>query len=158
MLAETLLEVRALKIVNAKKILSPAHKRKAVALLVEEEGYPVRRACRYLRLHRSTFQYRLQRPQEKHARLIERLTALSWKHPRYGYRRIVALFAPGRLDGEQKAGVQRLRRWVGLKVQVTRKSACVVAVPPPAGWNGRRIATRSGAGTLSMIAPTTEEP
>ncbi len=30
MLAETLLEVRALKIVNAKKILSPAHKRKAV--------------------------------------------------------------------------------------------------------------------------------
>jgi primosomal protein N' len=54
---------------------------------VEEEGYPVRRACRYFQLHRSTFQYVLQRPQEKHARLIERLTALSWKNPRYGFRR-----------------------------------------------------------------------
>ncbi len=80
----------------------------------------MRRACRYLRLHRSTFQYRLQRPQEKHARLIERLTALSWKHPRYGYRRIVALL---RREGwtVSKKQVQRLRRWVGLKVKSPKK-------------------------------------
>jgi transposase InsO family protein len=91
-----------------------------VALLVEEEGYPVRRACRYFHLHRSTFQYRLQRPQEKHARLIERLTALSWKHPRYGYRRIVALL---RREGwtVSKKQVQRLRRLVGLQVKPPKK-------------------------------------
>jgi transposase InsO family protein len=91
-----------------------------VALLVEEEGYPVRRACRYFQLYRSTFQYRLQRPQEKHARLIERLTALSWKHPRYGYRRIVALL---RREGwtVSKKQVQRLRRLVGLKVKPPKK-------------------------------------
>jgi transposase InsO family protein len=89
-----------------------------VALLVEE-GYPVRRACRYFQLHRSTFQYQLQRPQEKHARLIERLMALSWKHPRYGYRRIVALL---RREGwtVSKKQVQRLRRLVGLKVKPPR--------------------------------------
>ncbi len=91
-----------------------------MALLVEEEGYPVRRACRYFHLHRSTFQYRLQRPQEKHARLIERLTALSWKHPRYGYRRIVALL---RREGwtVSKKQVQRLRRLVGLQVKPPKK-------------------------------------
>ncbi len=80
----------------------------------------MRRACRYFHLHRSTFQYRLQRPQEKHARLIERLTALSWKHPRYGYRRIVALL---RREGwtVSKKQVQRLRRLVGLQVKPPKK-------------------------------------
>lgn len=80
----------------------------------------MRRACRYFQLHRSTFQYVLQRPQEKHARLIERLTALSWKHPRYGYRRIVALL---RREGwtVSKKQVQRLRRLVGLKVKPPKK-------------------------------------
>lgn len=102
-----------------------------MALLVEEEGYPVRRACHYFHLHRSTFQYELQRPQEKHARLIERLTALSWKHPRYGYRRIVALL---RREGwtVSKKQVQRLRRLVGLKVAPPKKR--VRRRGPSTGW------------------------
>jgi putative transposase len=87
---------------------------------VEQEGYSVRRACRYFHLHRSTFQYVLQRPQEKHARLIQRLTELSWQHPRYGYRRVVALL---RHEGwtVSKKQVQRLRRLTGLRVKPPKK-------------------------------------
>jgi putative transposase len=91
-----------------------------VALLVGQERYSVRRACRYLNLHPRTYRYQPLRPQDRHGRLIERLTALSWKHPRYGYRRIRALL---RREGwtVSKKQVQRLRRLVGLKVKPPKK-------------------------------------
>jgi putative transposase len=80
----------------------------------------VRRACGYIGLHPRTYRYQPIRPQDRHARLIERLEALSWKHPRYGYRRIRALL---RREGwtVSKKQVQRLRRLVGLKVKPPRK-------------------------------------
>jgi putative transposase len=80
----------------------------------------VRRACGYMDLHPRTYRYQPIRPQDRHARLIERLTALSWKHPRYGYRRIRALL---RREGwtVSKKQVQRLRRLVGLKVKPPKK-------------------------------------
>ena len=89
-------------------------------LLVTREHYSVRRACGYFALHPRTYRYEPIRPQDRHARLIERLTALSWKHPRYGYRRIRALL---RREGwtVSKKQVQRLRRLVGLKVKPPSK-------------------------------------
>jgi len=80
----------------------------------------VRRACGYIGLHPRTYRYQPIRPQDRHARLIERLEALSWKYPRYGYRRIRALL---RREGwtVSKKQVQRLRRLVGLKVKPPRK-------------------------------------
>jgi putative transposase len=65
--------------------------RQAVTLLVTQERYSVRRACGYIGLHPRTYRYEPSRSQDRHARFIERLEALSWKHPRYGYRRIRAL-------------------------------------------------------------------
>ena len=80
----------------------------------------MRRACGYIGLHPRTYRYQPIRPHDRHARLIERLEALSWKHPRYGYRRIRALL---RREGwtVSKKQVQRLRRLVGLKVKPPRK-------------------------------------
>ena len=71
----------------------------------------------------------MQRPQEKHARLIERLTALSWKDPRYGYRRIVALLRREGWTVSKKQVQRKLRRLVGLRVK------------PPKKWVRRRGAS-----------------
>ena len=75
-----------------------------------------RKACRYLGLARATLRYRRRPPGEARSRLAEKIHALSAKHPRYGYRRIVALL---RQEGwrTSRKQVQRLRRAEGLRVR-----------------------------------------
>jgi transposase InsO family protein len=103
-----------------KKALSPAWRREEVRRLSQEGICSVRRACRLLRLARSTYRYR-QRPRTELEQAIHRrLAELSERHPRYGYRRIAALM---RQEGWAvgKRLVQRWRRDEGLRVPPTRR-------------------------------------
>jgi len=76
----------------------------------------VRRACTYLNLPRSTYRYAPKRLTDRQEQLYQRLIALSWHHPRYGYRRIRALLAREGWQVSRKQ-VQRIRRREGLKVR-----------------------------------------
>jgi hypothetical protein len=79
-----------------------------------------RAACRFLKVSRSTYWYRSKEQTSQEQRLLKRLTELSEKHARYGYRRIAALL---RQEGWQvgKRHVQRLRRSIGLRVPPTKR-------------------------------------
>jgi putative transposase len=57
MLAESMLKNRVLEEVNAKKMVSPAQKKQAVAYVFGHGFCSERRACRYLGVPRSTFRY-----------------------------------------------------------------------------------------------------
>ncbi len=97
-------------------MVRPAQKKRAVAHVVDQRLCSERRACLFLGLHRSTYRYPAQPPLPKQIQLHQRIVALSWHHPRYGYRRIRALLAQeGWLVSRKQ--VQRIRRKEGLKVR-----------------------------------------
>jgi len=62
-----------------------------------------RAACRYIGLGRSSYHYQARPPCEHRQRLVTRTHELSAQHPRYGYRRIVALL-------RQEAGTRAASR------------------------------------------------
>ena len=97
-------------------MVSPAQKKQAVEYVVDQGLCSVRRACGYLGLHRSTYRYRLKQPLPQQVQLHQRIVALSWQYPRYGYRRIRALLAREGWSVSRKQ-VQRIRRKEGLKVR-----------------------------------------
>ncbi len=97
-------------------MVSPAQKKQAVEYVVDQGLCSVRRACGYLGLHRSTYRYRLKQPLPQQIQLHQRIVALSWQYPRYGYRRIRALLAREGWSVSRKQ-VQRIRRKEGLKVR-----------------------------------------
>ena len=68
-------------------------KKQAVAHVVGQGLCSVRRACCYLDVHRSTYRYQAKPVPSRQRQLHQRIVALSWHHPRYGYRRIRALLA-----------------------------------------------------------------
>ena len=94
-------------------MVSPVQKKRAVEHVIDQGLCSERRACRYLSLHRSTYRYQAQPPLPK--QVHQRIVALSWQHPRYGYRRIRALLAREGWSVSRKQ-VQRIRRKEGLKV------------------------------------------
>ncbi len=97
-------------------MVSPAQKKQAVEHVIGQGLCSVRRACHYLGLHRSTYRYRPRQPLPQQIQLYQRIVALSWHYPRYGYRRIRALLAQeGWLVSRKQ--VQRIRRKEGLKVR-----------------------------------------
>ena len=96
-------------------MVSPSHKKEAVGHVVTQRLCSVRRACRYLGLSRSTYRYCSRPPTDRQQQLHERIVALSWQCPRYGYRRIRALLAAEGWTVSRKQ-VQRIRRREGLKV------------------------------------------
>ena len=101
-------------------MVSPEHKRRAIASVVEAGLCSLRRACRYLGLSRSSYFYRPRARGDYEQLLLERLKDLSGKHPTYGYRFITELL---RREGWRvnRKKVQRLRRAEGLQGQVARK-------------------------------------
>jgi putative transposase len=103
-----------------KKVVSPEHRRTMAKKAVAAKMCSGRAACRFLKLSRSTWRYRRREPTSEELRLVERLKALSEKHPRYGYRRIAALL---RREGWAvgKRHVQKLRRAQGLRVPPTKR-------------------------------------
>jgi len=95
-------------------------KKHAVEHVANQGLCSVRRACRYLKLHRSTYQYRAKPMPSKQVQLHQQIVALSWAHPRYGYRRIRALLTQEGWTVSRKQ-VQRVRRKEGLKVAAKPK-------------------------------------
>jgi hypothetical protein len=88
------------------------HKRRMAAFAVEGGLCCGRAVCRYLGLSRATYRYR--------SRLVARIHALSAAHPRFGFRRIVALLRREGWSVSRKQ-VQRVRRAEGLRVPPPRK-------------------------------------
>ena len=127
-------------------------KKQAVVHVVRHGLCSVRRACRYLDVHRSTYRYRAKPLAPKQIQLHQRIVALSWQHPRYGYRRIRALLAQEGWSVSRKQ-VQRVRRKEGLKVRpkpqrIPRKGSRPACRP-------RRVSrTRCGLGILFSIGRT----
>ena len=78
-----------------------------------------RRACRALGQPRSSQRYASEKPEADRA-LMERMKALSAKHPRYGYRRVHAIL---RREGWRvnRKRVQRIWRAEGLRVPVRQR-------------------------------------
>lgn len=101
-------------------MVSPEHKRRAVASVVEAGLCSLRRACRYLELNRSSYFYRPRARADYERQLLERIKALSNENVTYGYRFITALL---RREGWRvnRKKVQRLRRAEGLQGQVAKK-------------------------------------
>ena len=97
-------------------MVSPAQKKQAVANVVEQRLCSERRACRYLGVHRSTYRYPVKPTPPQQVQLHQRIVALSWQYPRYGYRRIRALLEREGWSVNRKQ-VQRIRRKEGLKVR-----------------------------------------
>src|SRR5260221_10283872 len=95
-------------------MVSPEHKRRMAAFVVEGDLCSGRAACRYLGLARSSFHYCARPPTPLRTRLVQRLHELSRKYPRDGFRRIaVKLRREGYQVGRKQ--VQKLRRTEGLR-------------------------------------------
>jgi putative transposase len=92
-------------------MVSPAGRRAQVRYAVSRR-LSCRRACRLLRVPRSTLDYRARRA-GRDAALLAELRGLARRHPRYGYRRIWALLrrAGQRINAKR---VYRLWRLAGL--------------------------------------------
>ena len=109
----------------------------------------VRRACRYLGVHRSTYRYRAKPLAPKQIQLHQRMVALSWQHPRYGYRRIRALLAQeGWLVSRKQ--VQGIRPKERLKVRPKPKEYRAMGSRPVCPLR-RTSLTRCGLGILFSI-------
>ena len=95
--------------------MSPGHKRQAAERFVAEGRCSQRRACRYFRLHRSTYRYRAKEPDAWMARLRSAVRRVSGKHSAWGYAKVAKLL---RDEGWQvgKKLVATLRREMGLRV------------------------------------------
>jgi transposase InsO family protein len=97
-------------------VVSPDQKRQAAGDVASKKVCSERRACRVLDLARSTYRYQPKVPTPYQQQLYTRIVALSWQHPRYGYRRIRALLVQEGFQVSRKQ-VQRVRRSEGLKVR-----------------------------------------
>lgn len=111
--------------------MRPARKREIATWTVQTIGITTRRACRLLRLQRSTFYKKSERRDDRHLRL--RLRELALSRPRFGYRRLhVMLRREGWLVNKKR--ILRLYRLEGLIVRQRRKkkSVCHARCLPPA--------------------------
>lgn len=116
-------------------MVTPAVRREAVAILVNEHEMSERRACSVIGADRASVRYRSRRPDD--ADLRERLRELAGERRRFGYRRLhVLLRREGIIVNRKK--VQRLYREEGLTVRKRR---------------GRKRATGSRAPILSEARP-----
>lgn len=87
LVADLSLDNSILRDVNSKNLLSPAKQRAAAQYAVEEHGVSERRACRILRMNRTTLRYRVfKRADEDETRA--RVVDLAAMYGRAGYRMI----------------------------------------------------------------------
>ena len=97
--------------------MSPTQRRAYAHEVVGQGLCSQRKACQFLKLARSTFNYHGRPPTPAEEQLRKRLMELSAEHPRYGYRRITALL--------QREGWRVGRR----HIQRLRHDECL-CVPP----------------------------
>jgi len=121
-------------------MVTPAARREAVAILVEEHEMGERRACSVIGADRASIRYRSRRPDD--ADLRERLRELASERRRFGYRRLhVLLRREGIIVNRKK--VQRLYREEGLTVRKRRgrkraigtRAPILIEARPNARWS-----------------------
>ena len=112
--ADQALEVRALKEISRGKLVSPARRRQAVAMLRDRLGVSERWACRVVGQHRSTQRHEPKRAEDD-AALRAELRKFSVERPRWGYRRAHHHLREQGWEVNRKR-VQRLWREEGLRV------------------------------------------
>ena len=100
-------------------MVSAAHKRRAAADVVRSGLCSVRSACKFLKLHRSSFRYEHRRPDAWRVRLQARVEVLSHKRPRLGYKKLTKILVSEGWRVGRKL-IQSLRRELGLKVRHRR--------------------------------------
>ena len=127
--------------------MSPGQKRLAVKEVAREGLSSKRAACRYLKLHWSSYCYRAKEAGDKMVEMVQAIIQLSRKHPRYGYRRIRALLVREGWQVSRKF-VQKVRRAEGLIVQPPKKSSEGEASPPAGFRPAQSIPTMCGVGIL----------
>ncbi|MBM3865900.1 MAG: transposase [Verrucomicrobia bacterium] len=91
MLADSLPKQRVLEAIHA-KMVSLEHKRWRAAFFADVGLFSGRAACQCLRLGRETYRYRARLTTGHWLRLVARIRVLSAARPRFGFRRIAALF------------------------------------------------------------------
>ncbi|GAB4247780.1 MAG: hypothetical protein OHK005_14120 [Candidatus Methylacidiphilales bacterium] len=112
--ADLVVQNDILKAVNAKKMVSPSSKRRAVQYVQEQGRGGKVQACRALGLVRSGL-YRLAKRSSRSVVLHRQIIELSRKHPRYGYQRVTAMMErAGEVVTPKRT--QRVRRQEGLGV------------------------------------------
>lgn len=99
----------------------PARRRRVVAHIRRELGDKIseRRACKTLGQARSTQRYDIRVPDDE-PQLVSRMSELSGRHPRYGYRRVTTLIRDTGWCVNEKR-VHRLWKREGLKVPRKRR-------------------------------------
>ncbi|VGO13123.1 hypothetical protein PDESU_01677 [Pontiella desulfatans] len=95
--------------------MSPGHKRQVALGFVTQGRCSGRQACRYFKIHRSTFRYQAKEPDAWTKHLRAAVKRYSLKHRRWGYPKITKLLQE---DGWKvgKRMVQRIRRELDLRV------------------------------------------
>ncbi len=97
-------------------MVSAAHKIRAVRGVVAAGLCSMRKACGFLRLHRSSFRYVRRQPEEWLLRLHGRVEALSRRYPRLGSPKVARMLREDGWEVGRKL-VARIRRECGLKVR-----------------------------------------
>jgi putative transposase len=111
--------------------VSPAHRKRMVEAALAAGLCSGRKACRMMKLARSTLRYRAGVRSDARTLIVKRMHELSEANPRYGYRRITALLRrEGWLVGKRQ--IRRLRRQEGLRVPPSKKK--VVRRGTSTGW------------------------
>lgn len=100
-------------------MVSPRLKKRAAEILVKEQQLSRRRACKVVKLNRSSFAYKYKSPEDKEKQLMKEILKLSEENPRYGYRRITCLLRRAGWNISYKK-VQRLRRSAGMRVSARK--------------------------------------
>ena len=91
LLAESMLDVSALKDLLGKKLTRPADRYAAVEKLMADHGFSERRACRLIGVNRSAWQYEPLRGKDDAVRV--RMREIANERRRFGYRRLAILLA-----------------------------------------------------------------
>ena len=126
-------------------MVSPSHKKRAVQHVAGLDWCSTRRACGVVNLAPSSYYHRPKGPTDRQQRLEQRISALSKKHPRWGYRFIHQLLCDEGWRVNRKR-VQRVRRQEGLGVRpvvdengVFADRAAIPYRRPIRGTSGRGI-------------------
>ena len=129
LLADAMLDQAALKDLLAKKVLTPAANRGAVAHLQDCYEMSERRACRVIGADRGSVRYRSTRDDD--SRLRAKLRELANQRRRFGYRRLhILLRREGAMINRKKT--QRIYQEGGLAVRRRRSRKRAVGTRAPA--------------------------